>query len=230
MMMYVPAGKFWMGSSDADKQANDDEKPQHEVDLDAFWIDKFEVTNALYKKCVDAGKCSAPNDSKAYTRSSYYGNSTYDNYPVIYVSWNDAKTYCEWTGKHLPTEAQWEKAARGTDGRIYPWGNTFDKNLLNSSDGSKGDTTAVGSYPSGASLYGALDMAGNVWEWVADWYDANYYKNSPARNPKGPDSGQYRIVHGGSWYSLADVVRAAFRGSFRYPDPWSIDVSFRCVE
>jgi formylglycine-generating enzyme required for sulfatase activity len=207
-MVYVPAGEFTMGSNDYD-----DEKPPHAVYLDAFWIDKFEVTNALYKKCVDAGKCSAPQESKSSTRALYYGNSQYDNYPAINVTWENATQYCAFAKKQLPTEAQWEKAARGTDKRIYPWGDTFDVNKLNSSEGGKGDTTAVGSYPSGASPYGALDMAGNVWEWVADWYDANYYKNSPARNPTGPTSGQSRVVRGGSWGSSATSVRAADRPS-----------------
>jgi formylglycine-generating enzyme required for sulfatase activity len=200
-MVFVPAGEFTMGSSDADKDAYGDEKPQHTVYLDAFWMDKYEVTNAQYKKCVDAGKCSRPSESKSYTRSSYYGNASFDNYPVIYVSWNDAKTYCEWAGKRLPTEAEWEKAARGADGRIYPWGNTFDISKVNA-ERKVGDTTEVGAYPAGASPYGALDMAGNVWEWVADWYSANYYASSPRNNPTGPSSGQYRVVRGGAWLNL----------------------------
>jgi formylglycine-generating enzyme required for sulfatase activity len=230
-MVYVPAGKFWMGSSDADKQADDDERPQHEVDLDAVWIDKFEVTNAQYKRCVDAGKCSAPRESKSYTRSSYYGNAQYDNYPAIYVTWENATQYCAFAKKQLPTEAQWEKAARGADKRIYPWGDTFDGTKLNSWDSTPrpGDTTAVGSYPSGASPYGAMDMAGNVWEWVADWYDANYYKNSPARNPKNETAGPDRVVRGGSWLYDATLVRAAGR-IFDYPVGWFDNVGFRCVE
>lgn len=229
IMVYVPAGEFLMGSSDADKQAFDNEKPQHTVYLNAFWIDKFEVTNALYKKCVDARKCPAPQDGTSYTRRSYYGNSQFDNYPVINVSWDDATRYCAWAGKNLPTEAEWEKAARGTDGRIYPWGNIFDKNLLNSWEGGKGDTTAVGSYPNGASPYGAMDMAGNVWEWVADWYDVNYYKSSPARNPKNETTGQYHVVRGGSWYDSQDLVRAAFRTYYEV-DNWAHPLGFRCVE
>jgi formylglycine-generating enzyme required for sulfatase activity len=229
VMVFAPAGEFLMGSSDADTQADSNEKPQHKVYLDTFWIDKFEVTNALYKKCVDAGKCSVPNVGSSSTRSSYYGNAQYDNYPVINVSWNDAKTFCEWVGQQLPTEAQWEKAAQGTGGRIYPWGNSFDKNLLNSSEGRHSDTTAVGSYPSGASPYGAMDMAGNVWEWVADWYDGNYYKNSPARNPQGPTFGEYRVLRGGSWGVYADFVRAAVRNNY-YPDFRSSYVGFRCAQ
>lgn len=228
MMVFVPAGEFLMGSSDVDKQAGDDEKPQHTIYLDAFWIDKFEVTNALYKKCVDAGKCLALSISESYTRSSYYGNSQFDNYPVIYVSWDDANAFCGWAGKKLPTEAQWEKAARGTDGRVYPWGNTFDENVLNSAGGGKGDTSAVGSYSSGASPYGAMDMAGNVWEWVADWYNPSYYASAPRNNPKGPSSGRYRVVRGGSWYFDPGSVRAANRLYFVVNREF--DLGFRCVE
>jgi formylglycine-generating enzyme required for sulfatase activity len=223
-MVYVPAGEFLMGSNDYD-----DEKPPHTVYLDAFWIDKYEVTNALYKKCVSAGKCQPPTSTRSFSRDAYYGNSQYDNYPVIYVTWENANQYCTWANKKLPTEAQWEKAARGTDGRIYPWGNTFDKNLLNSAEGGKGDTTAVGSYPAGASPYGAMDMAGNVWEWVADWYDANYYKNSASRNPTGPTSGLYRVLRGGSWDSDSLVVRAAYR-HLSVPVYRGSDVGFRCAQ
>jgi formylglycine-generating enzyme required for sulfatase activity len=226
-MMYVPAGDFTMGSDDGESN----EKPVHTVYLDAFWIDKFEVTNALYKKCVDAGKCQQPSSPKSSTRDSYYGNSSFDNYPVIYVSWDDANAFCAWVGKRLPTEAEWEKAARGTDGRVYPWGNSFDKNLLNSPEGGKGDTTAVGSYLGGASPYGALDMAGNVWEWVADWHGPNYYASSPRNNPKGSSSGQYqfRVLRGCSWDHGQNYVRASYRGSYP-PDARYNYIGFRCAQ
>jgi formylglycine-generating enzyme required for sulfatase activity len=223
-MMFVPAGDFTMGSN----SGFDDEKPVHNVYLDAFWIDKFEVTNALYKKCVDAGKCQAPSSKSSNTRSSYYGNAQYDNYPVIFVSWDDANTYCAWAGKRLPTEAEWEKAARGTDARVYPWGNSFDKKLLNSSEGDEGDTTAVGNYPAGASPYGALDMAGNVWEWVADWYAKNFYASSPRNNPHGPSFGQSRVMRGGSVFPSAIYARAATRAS--HPDAGTGNVGFRCAQ
>jgi serine/threonine-protein kinase len=228
-MVYVPAGKFRMGSSDVDLQASDNEKPIHTVDLDAFWIDKFEVTNVLYKRCVEAGKCTAPAECKSWTRNSYYGNSQYDNYPVINVTWENATQYCSFANKRLPTEAQWEKAARGTDGSIYPWADLFDVNKLNSSEGGKGDTTPVGSYPSGASPYGAMDMAGNVWEWIADGYDSGCYKNSQMQNPIGPPGGQFRVVRGGSWRHYHGLVRAASR--YGAPPGYSYDsVGFRCVE
>ncbi len=222
-MVYVPAGEFTMGSNDGES----DEKPVHTVYLDAFWIDKFEVTNALYKKCVSAGKCQPPREKKSFTRDSYYDSSQYDNHPVIYVSWNDANMFCTWADKRVPTEAQWEKAARGMDGRVYPWGNTFDKNLLNSTDGGRGDTTAVGSYPVAASPYVAMDMAGNVLEWVMDWYGS--YSSSPQRDPTGPVLGQMRVLRGGSWDNGTGNVRAARRFAVG-SDYRSSLVGFRCAQ
>jgi formylglycine-generating enzyme required for sulfatase activity len=233
VMVYVPAGEFLMGN---DQGGADDEKPQREVYLDAFWIDRTEVTNAQYKECVQANlACKA---------SSYAIDSRFngDNQPVVGVDWNDAKTYCEWVGGALPTEAQWEKAARGTDGRAYPWGNNpitgkllnfCDKNCeYNWKDSTVDDgyakTAPVGSYLAGASPYGAWDMAGNVWEWVADWYDAKYYAGSPSKNPTGPSSGSSRVLRGGSWYCNAAFVRAAFR-SLVDPGVHHGNLGFRCV-
>jgi formylglycine-generating enzyme required for sulfatase activity len=209
-MVFIPEGEFTMGSNTGD----DDEKPPHPVFLDAFWIDKFEVTNTQYAMCLNAGVCKPPSSNNSNTRNGYFGIPQFNNYPVVYVSWEDANRYCGWAGKRLPTEAEWEKAARGTDSRVYPWGNTFDKNLLNSYESGKGDTTAVGSYPpNSASPYGAMDMAGNVWEWVADWYGDNYYTTSPRNNPKGLLSGQYRVLRGGAWgsgYYTADGHKLSF--------------------
>ena len=219
-LLYVPAGKFFMGSTDSDSQALPNEKPQHTVDLDAFWIDQTEVTNTMYKRCVQAGLCQAPSDA------AFYADAQFGNYPVVYVNWNDAQAYCRWAGRQLPTEAQWEKAARGADGRLYPWGEGIGCDKANYA-GCKGKAIAVGSYPSGASPYGALDMAGNVWEWVADWFGENYYASSPSSNPTGPASGQYPVMRGGSWSSEAQYLRAAFR-SWDHPRYRNDNYGFRC--
>ena len=208
-MVYVPAGSFTMGSNSS--EADTDEIPEHEVYLDAFWIDKYEVTNSQYAQCMAAGACAAPIITKSYTRTSYYGNSEYDKYPVIYVSWYEAQAYCQWAGRQLPTEAQWEKAARGTDGRIYPWGNEDPTSNLLNFNGFVGDTTAVGSYPNGMSPYGAMDMAGNVYEWVNDWGSRSYYSVSPANNPTGPTSGTSKVTRGGCWYNLGSSLRTSSR-------------------
>ncbi|MGV8025596.1 MAG: SUMF1/EgtB/PvdO family nonheme iron enzyme [Anaerolineaceae bacterium] len=221
-MMYVPAGEFLMGSEDG----YSDEIPVHTVYLDAYWIDQTEVTNAQYQQCVEEGACSFPYESSSYSRNNYYGNSTYADYPVIYVDWNQANDYCEWAGRRLPTEAEWEKAARGTDGRTYPWGEKSPNADL--ANYNVGDTIEIGSYPAGASPYGALDMAGNVWEWVADWYDGSYYAFSPVENPQGPASGDYRIVRGGSWDGFEKYLRPAFRGNYAR-DYSGNALGFRCA-
>jgi formylglycine-generating enzyme required for sulfatase activity len=222
-LLYVPAGEFTMGSENGD----DNEKPVHVVSLDAFWIDQTEITNGMYALCVKDGKCDEPGSKESLTRPNYYGEANYNNYPVIFVDWNRAKTYCEWAGRRLPTEAEWEKAARGTDGFVYPWGNTTpDKDLLNYKD-VIGDTTEVGIYPMGASPYGALDMAGNVWEWVNDWFAPDYYKNSPASNPLGPSTGRTHVLRGGSWNLTADLVRSTFRGT--HPSEPNLGIGFRCA-
>ena len=237
-MVLVPSGEFIMGSN-----FPADEGPIHQVYLDAFYMDIYEVTNLLYYLCVDAGRCTPPQKTSSNSLASYYGNSQYDNYPVIYVDWNQAQAYCEWRGGSLPTEAQWEKASRGTDGRTYPWGDEFagnrvnfcDKNCLaewaewRSDDGYAG-TAPVGSYESGKSPYGIYDLAGNVWEWVADWYSDTYYQSSPASNPLGPDSGQYRVMRGASWgnVNLAGNIRSANRDELK-PDSFDSNVGFRCA-
>jgi len=224
--VWVPAGEFLMGSTDAVRWAGGDEKPQHIVYLDAFWIDKTKVTAAQYRRCVEAGVCSAAR--VAWTdRCTYDADGTSDH-PINCVDWSQAVAYCGWAGRRLPTEAEWEKAARGTDGRIYPWGDQApDATLAHFGRPRGGTTAAVGSHPAGASPYGALDMAGNVWERVADWWDANYYAQSPRENPQGPASGRDRVLRGGSWSSSADDVRAAKRliGSLSA----SGYVGFRCA-
>ena len=226
-MAYVPAGEFEMGSNNGD----DDEKPVHRVNLDAYWIDKYEVSNAQYALCVVDGDCTKPNSTSSYTRSNYYGNPDYDNYPVIYVSWHQAQAYCQWAGGDLPTEAQWEKAARGTDGSTYPWGDESPNCQLANYDSGNycvGDTSPVTNYESGASPYGAMNMAGNVWEWVGDWYNSDYYSYSPAKNPTGPTSGVRRVLRGGSWIYYSRIIRAANRSNL-YPTNADGNFGFRCA-
>ena len=207
-LLYVPAGSFTMGS---DNSPNDNEIPAHTVYLDAFWIDKTEVTIQMYERCVEADVCREPIDKSSLTRPSYYGNAAFDRFPVIQVDWNMANTYCEWVDRRLPTEAEWEKAARGNDRRPYPWGNEVPNNDLLNYSSVVGDTTEVSQYPDGASLYGALNMAGNVSEWVADWYGNDYYSTSPSLNPQGPDSGNDRILRGGSFSHLFRQTNTTFR-------------------
>jgi formylglycine-generating enzyme required for sulfatase activity len=233
IMVYIPAGEFLMGSAETDLQADDDEKPLHSIYLDAFWIDKTEITNSQYQLCLNEGRCMPPQKLGKRFEEDYQ--------PVIGVNWLQAAAYCEWSGGRLPTEAEWEKAARGVDGRIYPWGDRFDGSRLNFCDinciadwkDRRADdgyeyTAPVGNYPKGASPYGVLDMSGNVWEWTADWYDPHYYANSPLKNPTGPASGQQRVVRGGSWYYYGTNLRVPNRHrdspTYRYDN-----IGFRCV-
>jgi len=199
-ILNVPAGEFTMGS---DKSPDGDESPVHIVYLDSFGIDQTEVTNAMYILCVNAGECSSPKNIE------FFANSSYAEHPVVYVTWDDAYKYCTWAGQRLPTEAEWEKAARGTDERTYPWGEEIDCNKANYG------TCYLGTKKAGLlnipSFYGALDMAGNVWEWVSDWYGKSYYQTSDPNNPKGPPIGEYRVIRGGSHDSEKAKVTTTVR-------------------
>jgi|GEM_PF-4727954 len=233
----IAAGNFTMGSSNG--EGDPDEEPRHTVHLDAYDIGKYEVTNAQYAVFVALSDYAAEGDwqNAGGSLTGYAGS--YPNSPVISVTWNDAKAFCDYYGYRLPTEAEWEKAARGTDTRTYPWGNTWDQNLCNNWDGpltgnkanilSGRGTLPVGYLPSGASPYECMDMAGNVWEWCQDWYGATYYSSSPSSNPQGPVSGTERVLRGGAWSdSGAGVFRCAIRHS-NDPVSWVYNLGFRCA-
>ncbi|MBI9046261.1 MAG: formylglycine-generating enzyme family protein [Anaerolineaceae bacterium] len=223
LLVFVPFGEFEMGSNDGDQ----DEMPIHSVILDAFWMDQTEVTNAMYAICVQAGACDMLEIISSYSRDHYFGNPEFDTYPVIYVDWYDAQDYCKWAGRRLPTEAEWEKAARGTDGRTYPWGEGIDSTLANF-DWNFGNISEVGSYPKGASPYGVLDMGGNVWEWVFDRYDSGYYNYSSYENPQGPSNGEQRSLRGNAWLNDAVDLRASNRAGFA-PSVDGDNIGFRCA-
>lgn len=246
VMVYVPGGTFEMGSKDGLMT----ETVVHTVTLNGYWFDLTEVTNGMYDQCVKAGKCEPPSQAGSLNTSpsTHFGSSQYTDYPVIYVNWEKANAYCAWAGAasqatvRLPTEAEWEMAARGQDGRSHPWGNepptctqanftsmvivevdnTITTKDLPCTDG----TVAVGSLPAGASPYGALDMAGNVWEWTADWFGD--YPTSAVTNPPGPSSGVYRVARGGAWNLTVPSENTYARNAV---DPANTDgnLGFRCA-
>ncbi len=237
-MIQIPQGNFLMGCDStnlADTCNRDDELPLHLVTLNAYYIDKFEVTNAQYARCVAAGVCTVPQAYSSYSHSSYYDNPTYASFPVIWVNWNQANAYCAWAGKRLPTEAEWEKAARGSaDTRVFAWGNQTATcelgNFYYRPDGCAGDTVAVGSYSLGVSPYGVYDMSGNVWEWVNDWYSSTYYSLLIQNNPTGPATGSERVIRGGSWSSYDNSsLRVPYRRSY-YPTETTSSNGIRCAD
>ncbi|MEK6751457.1 MAG: SUMF1/EgtB/PvdO family nonheme iron enzyme [Chloroflexota bacterium] len=241
--LFVPAGVLMMGGMDVYRES--DELPVHEVHISAFWIDQVEVTNGMYNLCAQAGSCRPPRLNNSDNRPEYFGNPEFQDYPVVHVTWADANAYCQWAGRRLPTEAEWERAARGDDKRNFPWGdeppNEYNSNSLNL----VGDTSRVGSYAEGASPFGALDMAGNVWEWAADRYRPDSYAKSPSENPTGPADNEVfsnlRVMRGGSFQDDWTILRLANRGFLNGPDPTrqetdeafygesSAKVGFRCA-
>lgn len=253
-MVNVPAGEFMMGCNDAvDSDCDSDENPYHAVTLGAYKIGKYEVTVGEYQKCVTDGACNNDNINELH----YIGNAQElqcnlgadgkEKHPMQCVTWYGAKAYCEWKGKRLPTEAEWEKAARGTDGQKYPWGNeptvscdyavVSDDNVGGDGCGNNG-TMPVGSKESGKSPYGAYDMAGNVYEWASDWYGADYYSSSPTNDPAGPDTGDLRVLRGASWGEVSSVTRFRTSSRFWHSPSYTFHsgnyggrtYGFRCVE
>jgi formylglycine-generating enzyme required for sulfatase activity len=257
-MILIPAGEFEMGQEievglahcqalyepwpnlsgeKCHESEFEDEEPVHPVYLDAYYIDKYEVTNADYQVCVEEGICNPPTITGQKIIKDYYGNPEYADYPVVNINSYEALTFCNWRGgARLPTEAEWEKAARGTDGRTYPWGDEFDGSLGNFCDrGYEFDDgyellAPVGSYPGGASPYGVMDLSGNVLEVVSDWYEVDYYSNSPYENPQGPGETANRVYKGGDFMCKGKYdVRAAMRTSW-WPDWSGFYSGFRCAK
>lgn len=225
-MVLIPEGPFWMGRDGI--EALEDERPRHQVWLDAYSMDLYEVSTAQYARFLAATKRPPPWQWETVDLS------VHGDRPVIGVDWEDAEAYCRWAGKRLPTEAEWEKAARGTDERLYPWGNqTPTASLANFALGARFSYSQVlmpvGHYKQGTSPYGLYDMAGNVWEWVQDWYGANYYEVSPERNPQGPEQGQFKVLRGGSWSDLPKYLLTY--GRFKLPPATRNSFAgFRCVK
>ncbi|HSM72893.1 MAG TPA: SUMF1/EgtB/PvdO family nonheme iron enzyme [Anaerolineales bacterium] len=240
--VYIPVGTFRMGGLDI--RHAPDEAPAHDVTIDAFWMDQLEVTNAMYQLCVKAGKCTPPQNFASQRRNDYYQNVEFKDYPVIYVTWAQANAYCEWVGRRLPTEAEWERAARGDDFRTFPWGEDKPDERFANFNFIVKDTSRVGSYPLGASPFGVLDMAGNVAEWTNDLYKYDYYKSSIETNPQGPltSSSLNRVVRGGSLGDAEINIRVSKRssvlgsnltaqkGSPEYYGDFSPRIGFRCMQ
>ncbi len=219
-MVAIPAGEFTMGS------ANEIERPPHPVSVAAFEIDKFEVTNEQFEKFVAETGYVTEAEEAGETSWRYYDKDK-PRHPVVKVTWNDAQAFCEWAEKRLPTEAEWEKAARGTDGRTYPWGNDWDVNKGNTKDAGYRGTTIVGSFPSGGSPYGVMDMAGNVAEWTSDWFQP--YPGYPGGDGEAQYFGEkYRVIRGGGWFSDQNLVRTTERSASGV-ELANDDVGFRCA-
>jgi len=238
--VFIPAGVFTMGGVDA--RAPENEKPIHQVSMPGFWIDKVEVTNAMYALCATAGACRLPQEFRSDSHDKYYGDAKFADYPVVYVTWLQAKTYCEWAGRRLPTEAEWERAARGDDTRVYPWGDQIPDASRANFGNLVGDTAGVGNSPAGISPFGVLDMSGNVAEWTHDIFSNTYYTSSMATNPQGPGGkSKSHVVRGGTYQDAEVDIRVSKRSSVLGSDPnaaidstewlgtFSPKIGFRCA-
>jgi len=245
-LVCVPGGPFRMGADNSDPLAGDDEKPAHTVSLHPFWIDRTEVTNSRYYRCMAAGVCRPKiYETTALTYIPYSVHPDFQDNPALIYLYEDAADYCRWAGRRVPTEAEWEKAARGTDDRMYPWGNELDCghadyyvcNHIPEYDpknprcgySSYCRTARVDEYPSGASPYGALNMSGNVWEWVSDFYSPDFYAKSPVVNPTGPATGEFHTRRGGGATSLAADLRVTVRASGKGEHYYDGQMGFRCA-
>lgn len=227
IQVYVSDGTFMRGGVDAEAHTN--EQPATKVTMTGFWMDKVEVTNGMYTLCFQAGVCSLPHYGektvlKSETRENYFSNPEFADFPVVYVTWTDADTYCRWAGRRLPTEAEWEYAARGSfpSMNIFPWGDQRPDTSYANFNYAAGDTLRVGSFPAGASPFGVLDMAGNVAEWMNDYYDMKYYDQGITMNPTGPLARKdqfMRVVRGGHWGDDWKLLRVSFRSSMVGPNP-----------
>ncbi len=235
-----------MGATDSDDQGNPDEKPQHAINLPSFWIDQTEVTNAMFARFVSATSYLTEYERQggAYIWDGewvYVPGASWrqpfgpsgsladrDDHPVVQVTWNDAAAYCAWAGRRLPTEAEWEKAARGSQPILFPWGNDLPNSTLANYENLRGDLTPVGSYSGGASPYGVLDMAGNAYEWVQDWYSKSYYAESPVHDPQGPASGMFKVLRGGSW-QLDGLRLRVYGREVSVPNAGNSNIGFRCA-
>jgi sulfatase modifying factor 1 len=233
-MAMIPGGEFLMGTPLSNRDGGRDEYPQRRISLDAFYLDVYEVTNSRYLEFITATRHRLPEHPHDSRLTLWKGSTVPDpfkDHPIVNVDWQDAADYCRWAGKRLPSEAEWERAARGTTGRRFPWGEAEPTrsfaNYLNQWRNGAG-LEPVGGHPQGASQEGVHDLEGNVWEWVADWYDARYYEHGPTRNPQGPPEGTRKVIRGSGWESEAPQLRAAHRLSSD-PKNRNNTLGFRCA-
>lgn len=218
--VFIPSGEFSMGEKEGYHSVN---SPIHQVTVGNYWIDAIEVPNSMYKMCVDQGSCSPP-----AIENHFYPNPLFRSYPIVYVTWQQAVTYCSWAKRDLPTEAEWEKAARGFEGGLYPWGNMHPNPGFGNFEGKIGTIVSSYTYQNGISPYGALNMVGNVREWVGDWFNPTYYQRSPNFEPTGAKQGSYKVLRGGSYLDPSDRLFVFYR-FFHEPKSPGINRGFRCV-